>query len=342
MKYNYFYSVLLFMAACAGNKEEPQADANNAIAVEVQTLAAQTVSGEISLSGNIEGKTTVKLAFMVPGKVEYISSKEGEPVTKGQLLSRLELTNYTIGKELSEVQVNLAKDEFDRLSIMHKNGSVSESDYTKAGLALKQAQLQYRLQAKNVADAHLYAPLSGVLLSKATETGEVIAAGMPLFVVADIQKIVVTAFIPEGELHEVAIGTPADVYIGALDKTFTGKVTSVGGMADAVSRAFAVKVEVENKDLLIRPGMIAEVRMKGNSKETDILVPAESIIQDLDRHSYIYVIDKAQQKAFKHKVSLGRMVDNKIQILSGLSAGEVIVVAGQSKLSDGASVTIIK
>ncbi|HEY8938009.1 MAG TPA: efflux RND transporter periplasmic adaptor subunit [Cyclobacteriaceae bacterium] len=342
MKYNYFYFILLLLAGCAGSKEEPLADADKVITVEVQTLAEQKLSNKISLSGSIEGRTTVKLGFMVPGKVAYISSKEGESVSKGQLLSKLELTNYTIGKELSDVQVNLAKDEFDRLSLMYKNGSVSESDYIKASLALQQTKLQQKLQEKNIADAHIDVPLNGVLLSKQAEVGEIIAAGVPLFVVADIQKVVVTAFVPEGELHEISIDEIADVYIGALNKTFVGKVSSIGIVADVTSRAFAVKIEVENKDFLIRPGMIAEVKINGDSKEEAILVPTESIIHDVDNQSYVYIADKAQQKAFRRKVSLGRMIDNKIQIVSGLTAKETIVVAGQSKLSDGASINIIK
>lgn len=342
MKYNPILFVSLLFTACTGNKERPQADADNALAVEVQTVTSQQFTNEISLSGNIEGKTTVKLSFLVPGKVEYISSKEGETITQGQVLSKLEPTNYTIAKQLADVQLNVAKDEFDRINLMYKNGSVSESDYAKTKFSLQQAELQQKLQNKNLADTKLYAPLTGVLLSKQAEVGEVIAAGTPLFVLADIKKVVVSAFIPEGELHQVTIGQPAAVSIAALNKTFTGKITDVGAIADATSRAFSIKIDIENPDLLIRPGMIAEVKINSKTETRNILVPSESIVHDTDNQNYIYIVDNNNNKAFKRKISLGKMIENQVQVIAGLSENEIIVTAGQSKLSDGVHISITK
>lgn len=342
MKYNPILAVLVLLTACAGSHEQSRADADNATAVEIQKVMPQPVTDVITLSGNIEGKTTIKLGFLVPGKVDYIAAKEGTPIAKGQLLANLEDTNYTIAKQLSDVQANAAQDEFDRLHQMYKQGSLSESDHAKASFALQQAKLQQKLENKNLADTKLYAPLTGILLNKQVEAGEIIAAGTPLFVVADIQTVVVSAFIPEGELHQITIGQPAEISIAALNKKFTGKITEVGAIADATSRAFMIKAEVLNNGMLIRPGMIAEISLHGNHDNVSILVPAESIVHDVDNQSYIYVVDANKQKAFRRKVSLGNMIENKIQILAGLSAEEVIVTAGQSKLSDGATITVVK
>lgn len=342
MKYNPILAALVLFTACTGNHEQIQADADNATAVEVKKVTPEEVPDIITLSGSIEGKTTVKLGFMVPGKIEYIAAKEGAPVTKGQLLANLEPTNYTIAKQLSDVQANAAQDEFNRLDQLYKRGSLSESDHTKASFSLQQAKLQQKLENKNLADTKLYAPLTGILLSRQAEAGEIIAAGTPLFVIADIQHVVVTAFIPEGELHHITIGQQAEINIAALNKNFTGKITEVGAIADATSRAFTIKAEIRNNDMLIRPGMIAEVQLNGNHNSMSILVPAESVIHDVDNQSYIYVVDDATHKAFRRKVSLGSMIDNKLQVIAGLSAGEVIVTAGQSKLSDGVNITVVK
>ncbi|SKC52097.1 efflux RND transporter periplasmic adaptor subunit [Ohtaekwangia koreensis] len=342
MKYTPFLLVMLLIASCTGNREQPQADQDSAVAVEVRTIATQKISGTISLSGTIEGKTTVRLGFLVPGKVEYIAKKEGELITQGQLLSQLEPTNYTLAQKLSTVQADATKDELDRLARMYKQGSVSESDYTQASFSWQQADLQQKLQQKNLTDTKLYSPLTGILLNKQVEVGEIIAAGTPLFVVADIKNVTVSAFIPEGELHQIKLGQSAEISIAALNKNFTGKVTEVGAIADATSRAFTIKIEIENNGMLIRPGMIAEVKLAGNQNETGILVPVELIVRDTDNQSYIYVSDRDKRKAFKRKVSLGKMLENKIQVISGLSAGEIIVTAGQSKLSDGINITVVK
>lgn len=342
MKYYLVLLVFFVLIACESGKEHSHLPTTDAVAVEIRSVATQPISSSISLSGYIEGKTTVKLGFMVPGKVDYISNKEGESISKGQLISRLESTNFTIAKELADVQLNSAKDDYDRLDLMHKKGSLSESDFSKATFSLQQASLQQRLQAKNLEDSRLYSPLTGILLRKHVEVGEVISSGAPLFIVADIRSVVVYAFIPEGELHQVAIGQPAVINIAALNKTFPGKVTEVGAMADEASRAFTVKVEVENADLEIRPGMIAEVAIAGKSRQAGILVPAACLGRDVNGQRYLYVADIKQNKAFKRVVSLGGMTENMIEVISGLSVGEAIVTAGHAKLSDGAAITIIK
>ena len=342
MKYNPIFVAFALLTACASSHDQTPADADNATAVEVQNVTQQQIHHVITLSGNIEGKTTVKLGFMVPGKIEYIAAKEGTPVTKGQLLASLESTNYTIAKQLADVQTNAARDEFDRLDKMYKKGSVSESDHAKASFAFQQAELQQKLQNKNLADTRLYAPLTGILLNKQTESGEIIAAGTPLFVIADIQNVIVSAFIPERELHQVTRGQLAEISISALNKKFTGKITEVGAIADATSRTFTIKAEIENNGMLIRPGMVAEIQLSSNHTNMGILVPTESIVHDADNQNYIYVVDGSSHKAFKRKISLGSMIENKTQVIAGLSADEVIVTAGQSKLSDGTNITVVK
>jgi len=340
-----FYSAIVIFLFCAGcrNKETHASDNSPVVmAVKTEEIHPVTIAGEVSVSGNVEGNTTVKLGFMVGGKINYVSNNEGESISKGQLIASLDPTNYSIAKGLADVRVSTATDEFNRLKILHERGSLSESDFTKAGFSLQQAKLQQQLQQKNLSDTRLYSPISGVLLKRQAEVGEVISVGMPLFIVSDIRKVKVLAYVPEGELHEIKIGQTANIHISSLDKVFTGKVTEVGSAADATSRAFTIKIEIENPGLLIRPGMIAEASIAADSKKQVILLPAECIQQDLANQSFVFVIDKTQDKVFKRRVSLGNMIDNKIEIVSGLTDGEVVVTSGQKSLSDGSIISITK
>jgi len=207
---------------------------------------------------------------------------------------------------------------------------------------LQQARLQQQLQQKYLSDTKLHSTISGVLLRREAEVGEIVSTGAPLFTVADIRKVKMLAFVPEGELHEVKIGQNANVIISSLDKTFTGKVTEVGSTAEATSRAFTIKIEIENPGLLIRPGMIAEARIATNNKRQAILIPTECIQQDLSNQSFVFVVDKAQNKVFKRRVSLGNIIDNKIAVASGLTENELVVTGGQKNLTDGALISISK
>lgn len=345
MKRSLFYlSIvgLLILASCKTKKTNTPDSNTSAIAVRAEDVQSTAKTDEVSVSGNVEGNTTVKLGFMVAGRVNYISNKEGENISQGQLISSLEPTNYSIAKGLADVQVNTTADEFNRLKILYDRKSLSEDDFKKITFSLQQAKLQQQLQKKNLSDTRLYSPISGVLLKKQTEVGEVIGVGIPLFVLSDIRKVKVLAYVPEGELHDIKIGQRANVNISSLDKVFPGKVAEVGSAADATSRAFTIKIEVANPGLTIRPGMIADARIATNKKRQMTLLPAECIQQDLANQSFVFVIDKTQHKAFKRIVSLGNVVDNKIEVISGLSEGESVVTSGQKSLSEGSLISIIK
>jgi len=241
---------------------------------------------------------------------------------------------------LSDVQEASASDEFNRLKILHDRNSLSESDFSKITFSLQQARLQQQLQQKNLSDTKLYSPISGVLIKKLAEEGEIVGVGTPLFVISDIKKVKVLAYVPEDDLHFVKLGQSAALTIPALAKSFTGKVIEVGSAADETSRAFTIKILIDNSDLLIRPGMIAEAQINTNAYARKILVPAECISHDLNNQNYLFVVDKLQHKAFKRKVVTGKLLANRIEIVEGLNSGEMIITDGQTKLTDGSLITI--
>lgn len=332
----------LLFAGCGSDKKEPAEETDDYISVKTEKTATASMAGQISISGNIEGMTTVKLGFMVPGKINFIGSKAGQLIRKGELIASLDPTDYSLNKKLADVQFDEVEDEYGRLKILHGRGSISQSDFSKIGFALEKAQAQQKLESKKLNDTRLYSPINGVLLSKQAEAGEIIGAGTELFTVSDIKTVNVLAFVPEGELSGLHIGQTADVNISALGKAFPGKITEIGSIADEASRAFTIKIAVPNADLKIRPGMIAEAKITTAKSRTAIQLPAECIIRGLGNQSYVYVVDKDGKKAFKRTVSLGKMENNKIEILSGLALGETVVTSGQTKLSDGSQISIEK
>ncbi len=331
-------TLMMGLAGCNNKNTEAPATTSVAVPVSVEEITSTAIRNDVSVSGNIEGNTTVRLGFLVGGKVNLITAREGQTIKKGQLLGSLDPISYSLARQLAEVQVNAVTDEYNRLKTLHEKGSVTDSDFSKVSFSLQQAQLQLQLQQKNETDCKLYTPIGGVLLKKMTETGEMVGVGMPAFVVSDISKVKVLAYIPEGELHYIRIGQSATITISALDKTFTGKVMEVGSAADPSTRAFTIKIEVNNPGLIIRPGMIAEAKIGVDTTSEAVLLSAEAINHDLNNQTYVYVVDKARNKAFRREVSIGKMIENKIEIIKGLSKGDLVVVAGQNKITDGTSV----
>jgi len=338
--------VLLLIAAILfsfnqHHKEEEKSTEDISL-VEVEPVKPSLVGDEITINGNIEGITTVKIGFMVPGKLNVISGKVGDVVSKGQLIASLDPATYRLNKQLADAQLKEVKDEYNRIKLMYDRQSISESEFSKMAAALQKAQVQQRLEEKQLSDTRIYSPINGVLLTKQAEVGEIIAAGTPLFVLSDIGSVTVLAFVPENEVSGLRIGATAKVTISALDKTFEGQITEVGAQADATSRSFTVKIKINNKERLIRPGMVAEARIAAKAQKSIIQLPLENIISDPGNQNFVYLADKTGQKAFKRKVTLGKMESNRIEILSGLSIGDQVIVSGQSKLSDGTPIKISK
>jgi membrane fusion protein, multidrug efflux system len=329
------------LTACQTRKSQPE---SSVIAIPVITSpVTRVVTGdEISLSGNIEGLKTVRLGFMVAGKIDFIAFNEGEKVSKGQMISSLDPVSYSIAKEMADIQVNQVQDEYNRLKEMYDNKSLSESDFSKITYGLQQAKAQQKLHAKNLSDTRLYSPIDGVMLKKLVEVGEITGVGIPLFVISDIRKIKVSAFIPETELHKIKIGQMAEVSVSSSGDTYKGRITEVGSAADGASRAFSVKIEVENPKMLLRPGMIAEVKIIPEDTNNVLAIPVEAIQHDFNNQSFVFVADTSMNKAFRRNVVAGKLINEKIEIISGLGEKEIIVTGGQQKLVDGSLVSINK
>jgi membrane fusion protein, multidrug efflux system len=331
-----------FILAGCHTQRTPHESSETAIHVVTAKVTRMTVGDKISLSGNIEGSKTVRLGFMVAGKIDYIATSEGGRISKGQLISSLDPASYSIAKEMADIQVNQVQDEYNRLKIMHDSNSLSESDFSKIRYGLQQAQAQQKLHEKNLADTRLYSPIDGVLLKKLAEVGEITGVGLPLFIVSDIRKIKVSAFIPESELNKIRVGQKAEVYISSSGDFYVGKITEVGSAADAASRAFSVKIEIDNPKMLIRPGMIAEVKIIPEQKKEVLAIPAGSIQHDYNNRGFVFVVDTVKNRVFKRDVSPGKLMNMNIEIVSGLSEGEIIVTGGQQKLVDGSLITTSK
>ena len=341
-----YYSISLFfailLASCGGKEKTTGVSKNDAFSVVAEPVQLTSSGSELSVSGNVEGSKTVRLGFLVGGKIEYIADEEGQMLSQGQLVAALDPTSYSLAKQAADVQVLQLADDYKRLKIMHDRSSVSESDFKKISFSLDEAFTQQRLQGKNLSDTRLYSPISGVLLKQLAEKGEITGVGNPVLVIADISTVKVNAYIPENELHNIQLGQTALAQISALDTSFYGRVTEVGSAADPSSRTFTIKVEVPNPKLLIRPGMVAEIKLSSKENHPALTVPAEAVLHNTNEESYVYVIDKKQSKAFMRTISTGKLVHNRIEITNGLSLGDVIVTGGQQKLSNGSIVTITK
>lgn len=334
-----FLWLALFLVFGCGERDTARPE-NAPVFVIARKIEKTTVARVIAVSGNIEGSKTAKLGFMVAGKINYVAAREGEIIGRGQLLASLDPENYRIAKEIADANVAQIQDEYNRLNLMHERGSISESDYSKISNGLKMARAQQKLHTKNLAETRLYSPFRGVLLKRGVEVGEIIGAGLPLFGVSDIRPVHVNASVPETDLRFIKKGTDAKIYVASIDAAFSGRVIEVGALAEPATRAFSVRMEVQNPGEILRPGMTAEIQIPSGQKEDVVKVPGDAVLRDMDNTAYVFVVDDVKHKAFRRKISLGKIDENSIEVVAGLEPGELVVVGGQHKLQNGSLIAL--
>ena len=338
-------AVLLALASLSGCQTQSESAAAAAVAapaVSVVTHPVQSLqeSRPIAISGALEADKTVETGFLIGGRVSRVNVAEGGRVRAGQVLASLDVGSYGFALSAANATLARARDEYGRLQLMYDRGSLTASDLQAAATAAAQARAQQQQAAKNVRDAQVLAPISGRLARRGTDPGEIVGPGTPLFTIVSEGHLVMRAAVPEAEVSELRPGLRTRVAVPALDSVFTGKIESVGTVADPASRTYAVKIALPNPGNRLRPGMVAEATIATTRKAQVLSVPGEAIVRDADQLTYVYVADAPRKRAFRQRVQVGDVTGQGVQISSGLRAGQLVVVGGQQRLRDGAAITL--
>lgn len=322
------------LVSCGGSRAA--ASGESAPTVRVREVTAVDRPVVTTVSGAIEAQRWADLGFQVGGRAALVVPQEGDPIEAGGVLARLDSTDFKLGLDLADAAAVRAQDDLNRLRQLAERGSATPADLVRMESAWKSADAQRKLAAKRLADATLTTPIGGIVSRRAVNPGEMVAPGVPVFSVVDIGTVQVRAGVPEADIGAIRVGQRAIVVVPALGEgEFNGRVSLVGVAADPVSRSYVVKVRVANGEQLLRPGMIAEVRVIGTRKIKALTVPAEALIHKADGTTQVFVIGQGDTRVRARTVEIGGMLDREVEVVTGLKAGEVVVIAGQHRLADG-------
>lgn len=334
---------------CGGRPETARLDERAAVTAEVATAAFAEVPGETVATGAVEPVSQVFPGTKLMGRVEQVLVREGDQVTKGQLLARLDsrdleaaVAQAKAAVMMAEATLTNAEAQFKRISGLHAKGSVTEKNLedatahyriTEAGL--EQARANQKAAEVMLAYTAIHAPVSGYLTSKRTEAGDMAAPGMPLFTIDDLSQVKVNVKVPESEIGGITAGSPARVSIEATGETVGAVVDRIVPAADPGSRTFEVKLKLDNPGGKMKSGMFARV-VFSKGKRQALLVPASAIVHR-GQLTGLYVLDQ-EGKARLRWVREGREENGKREILSGLQPGEKFLTTPPPALQDGTPV----
>lgn len=312
-------------------------DVNGPATVNVKTIIADSTSGDAyrEYVGTVESENSVDLSFQINGNLEQIYVQEGQSVRQGQLIARINPSTYQNLYNATKAGLLQAKDNYDRLSILHQNNSLPEIKFIDAQTSLERAHAEERIAKKNLLDCNLYAPHAGVIGKRHVESGANVMPGSPIVSLMNITSVKIKVPVPENDIASIKLQTNCRIKIPALDDaSFTGIISEKGVVADPASHTYDVKLKVINLNKQIMPGMVCKTYLPNNEKQSGIILPMKAVQVTSYGKSFVWLVNQAG-KAVLREVTTGKLVGNGILIKSGLKQGDTVVVEGYQNLSQG-------
>ena len=338
---------LLFVGSSCVHKNSDgikSADGNDQsapIRVKTEVVASSTGEGIQTYVGIVEESEATAVSFTSMGVVKRMFVKEGQAVSKGQLIAEMDDTQARNVLSGAEAQMTQANDALQRYGMLHENGSLPEVQWVEIQSKVAQAKSQLELAKKNLSDCRLVAPVSGVVGKKQVCAGETALPSQAVVSILDINKVKVKVAIPETEICEISTNTPSCIKVDAINQQFNGGLIEKGVEADALTHTYDVRINVANTGHQLLPGMVASVTFSPAAilaEESNLLtLPVTSVQKKANGKLFVWVVDK-DNKAHRTDVTLGKTMGNRIAITKGISIGQCVVTEGYQKLSEDTKV----
>jgi len=316
-----------------GNKQKAE---ETVVQVKTITVSPMSQAGSKSYVGTIEESYGSQLSFSTMGTVSKVLVDEGQAVRQGQVLAELDKSTVLNAYEIAKSTLNQAQDAYNRLNTLYKKGSLPEIKYIEMQTQLAQAQAGERIALKNVNDCVLHAPFSGYISKRMVDAGNNVVPGFGCFKLVKIDQVKVKISIPEKEIAEIKKGQDINFTVAALDnRSFTGKVTEKGVQANALSHTYDVRLELNNQDHVLLPGMVCSANIDVEKSDDSIILPQEAVMLDGER-TFVWLAKNGQAK--KCVVTTGGVNNQGVIIADGLQSGDEVIVEGYDKVSEGTKI----
>lgn len=366
--------ILSALAGCGGKDKQTTEGEKTVIPVQTAAAAKGTLADITVVSGKLEALTS---SDVVPGgqggKVYSVNVALGDKVSKGQVLVTLEneaqaaavrqaaegVAQNEAALEVSKINYEQAKANYERGKELYDSGVIAQAgqagfettyeipykqakvdfEQTKpAALAAARAALASAEQQYN--DCFIKSPINGVVTAVNVDPGELAGpSANPVVSVVNLSKVVVKSTVTENQINTIKQGQKVPVLVSAVSADpITGVISNIALASDPASKAYPIKVQIDNPDLKLKPGMFAEVQLTGEKRET-LVVPREAVVK-IDGRDNVWVVN--DNKAAGRPVTVGSSDGKNIEIKDGLKEGEQVVVSGQNSLQENAEVEVKK
>lgn len=327
------------------------------LASDVALVQRQDLRQILPLSGALRASRQASLKAKVGGEVREVMVREGEAVQVGQILVKMDATEYLARAAQARGALAAARGQLDIATASRNNNraliekgfisknafqnSASQLDIAQANVDSAKATLD--VAQKSVSDTTVRAPIAGLVSKRAIEPGEKVSPDAPLIDIVDLRRMEMQAAVPTSEIQWVAVGQEVRVGVTGVTTPITGKVMRIDPSTQAGSRSIVVHVEIDNPQTILRAGMFGAGQLTLNRRDAVLTVPA-SAIQNIDGKITVYAIQNGVLQRQPVTLGITGNVDGieTVEVVSGLDDGTTIVRNNLGKLLPGTRVAVDK
>ncbi|MCD7971407.1 MAG: efflux RND transporter periplasmic adaptor subunit [Candidatus Azobacteroides sp.] len=321
---------LVALLFSCGKKEEVQEE--TLPLVKLQQVKVQPVDQTFDYTGTVQPFNENNIAPSMPLRINRILVEVGDVVKAGQAVATMDQAQYA----QQRAQLNNLQVTYERMKNLYEVGGISKHDLDQAETAWVVAKTAAQNLDEN---STLRSPISGIVTARNYDNGDMFSA-LPVIVVQQLNPVKVLINISEELFPKIKKDMPVDLKLDIYpDQIFNGKISLIHPTIDPVSHTFVAEVSIPNADLKVRPGMFGRITLSLGTVD-HVVVPDQAIVkQQGTNERYVFVYNQ-DSTVTRQTVELGRRLDNRYEIVSGLKKDAQVVIAGQTRLLDGIKVEV--
>ena len=311
------------------------------------TVKAEKFEHFLELQGDVATKQNVLIYPEMPGTLQQVYVKEGQQVSKGQILAKID--DGGMGSQVSQlkVQAELAKTTYERQKRLWEQKIGSEIQFLQSKSSYEATQNAVNQAQSQLGKSLIRAPFSGIVDDVIKDQGTVVSPGpgSEIFRIVNLSEMYISVDVPESHLNGIQKGKAAIVYFPILGDTVLSQVRQTGNFINPGNRAFSVEIPVPNEKGNIKPNLTARVSLNDYTSENAITIPQSIISENAEGEQYVYVattIEGENKAMVKRKIIVtGKTQGSMVEILSGVSDGDHLVKEGARSVKDGQNVQVL-
>lgn len=317
------------------------AQGGGAVSVRIATVKRAPIDLDFSANGIFVPHQELNFLSENAGRVSRIFVEEGDRVSKGQVLARIDAEIINTDKETAEATLQNAIRDEARYSSAFTTGGVTQQQLDQAKLAVENARLRLQSASRKVSDANIKSPINGIVNKKYIEVGAFVTAqGTQMFELVDVSKLKLKVNANESQVANLKVGDIVQIKSNVFPAdNYSGKITFIAAKADN-SLNFPVEIEVANNGKHdIKAGMYGTAIFKFPNQAPALTIPRGSFVGSVSSNQ-IFVLENGKAKV--RKVISGRIIGDNVEIIEGLKEGETVITSGQINLVEGSDVVPVK